>query len=458
MSLDHQRETQFNREGQLRERQLKDELRKLQSFMNRDPFVSVLVDGDGMIFEDDMIRKGETGGKEAAARLWNEIKDYVHEKLPDVPSECRIVTRIYANLKGLADVCYKSGIVERANLLEEFYRGFTGSKILFDFVDVGPGKDRADEKITELFKLHLSDYHCHHIFFGCSHDNGYARLLEQYTEPTLTKRITLLEGVPFEKELNSMRSQYSTVKFEDLFRTNKINIFNLPQNHASQPIPSQPARAPSDVAAAPLSQNVYQSPYQPITGNPNPSPVPSNSSAMNPKAASWASTANAAAQLASPPPTPTPNISHPVTSEEIPRNKFGQRVDPPTVYDREVVNRVRSLKLCNLYSNLFLLSIVTAYPAPQGPTIQAGASSKASSSTRNKAVNNIPPKIPPKIPSALGKVAQQKTNERAPVLNLVTTLEHPPLTTSKSVAPANVPSHLRHNMLHGSKTDMVAKR
>ncbi|KAI4168195.1 MAG: hypothetical protein LQ343_006581 [Gyalolechia ehrenbergii] len=33
MSLDHQRETQFNREGQLRERQLKDELRKLQSFM-----------------------------------------------------------------------------------------------------------------------------------------------------------------------------------------------------------------------------------------------------------------------------------------------------------------------------------------------------------------------------------------------------------------------------------------
>lgn len=103
-----------------------------------------------MIFEDDMIRKGETGGKEAAARLWNEIKDYVHEKLRDVPSECRIVTRIYANLKGLADVCYKSGIVERANLLEEFYRGFTGSKILFDFVDVGPGKDRADEKITGI--------------------------------------------------------------------------------------------------------------------------------------------------------------------------------------------------------------------------------------------------------------------------------------------------------------------
>ncbi|KAL8827583.1 MAG: hypothetical protein Q9170_006958 [Blastenia crenularia] len=354
MSLDHQREIQFNRDGQLRERQLKDELRKLQSFMNRDPFVSVLIDGDGMIFEDDMIRRGEVGGKEAAAILWNQIKDYVHEKLPDVPSECRIVTRVYANLKGLAEVCYKAGIAERASLVEDFYRGFTGSKILFDFIDVGPGKDRADEKITELFKLQLSDYRCHHIFFGCSHDNGYARLLEQYTEPSLTVRVTLLEGVPFERELSLMKNQYSNVRFEDLFRTEKINIYNLPQHFVPQaPVSSSTpmARAPSEAAAAPPLQNVYQSPYQPVTvnPNPNPSPAPSNTSTMNPKATSWASTANAAAQLVSPPATPTPTVSYPMTSEEIPRNRYGQRIDPPVVYDKEVVNKVRSLKLCNVH-------------------------------------------------------------------------------------------------------------
>lgn len=113
----------------------------------------MLIDGDGMIFEDDMIEKGEMGGKEAATKLWNAIKDYVHQKLPDIASDCRIVTRIYANLKGLAEVCYKSGLVERSNALEDFYRGFTGSKILFDFVDVGPGKDRADEKITGIVFL-----------------------------------------------------------------------------------------------------------------------------------------------------------------------------------------------------------------------------------------------------------------------------------------------------------------
>lgn len=117
---------------------------------NRDPFVLVLIDGDGMIFEDNLLRKGELGGKEAAAGLWNGIKDHVHNELPDTPSDCRIVTRIYANMKGLSEVCWRAGLVEKASLIEEFYRGFTGSKILFDFIDVGPGKDRADEKINGI--------------------------------------------------------------------------------------------------------------------------------------------------------------------------------------------------------------------------------------------------------------------------------------------------------------------
>ena len=141
-----------------------------------------------------------------------------------------------------------------------------------------------------------------------------------------------------------MRSQYSTVKFEDLFRTNKINIYNLPQNGHNQP-----ARTTSDAGPTPLPQNLYQSPYQPITEASNPSPAPSNASTMNPKASSWASTANAAAQLVSPPLTPKPTGSQPATSDEIPRNRYGQRIDPPTVYDKELVNRVRSLKLCNVH-------------------------------------------------------------------------------------------------------------
>jgi hypothetical protein len=38
--------------------------------------------------------------------------------------------------------------LESPAYLNDFARGFTGSKQLFDFVDVGSGKDRADDKIS----------------------------------------------------------------------------------------------------------------------------------------------------------------------------------------------------------------------------------------------------------------------------------------------------------------------
>ena len=101
-----------------------------------------------MIFDDQFIKKGEIGGKEASAALGSAIRDYVRERISSLPSDYKIVTRIYANMKGLGDVCYRAGILERPALIEDFARGFTGSKQLFDFVDVGAGKDRADEKIS----------------------------------------------------------------------------------------------------------------------------------------------------------------------------------------------------------------------------------------------------------------------------------------------------------------------
>lgn len=103
-----------------------------------------------MIFEDALIQKGEAGGKEAAGLLWTAIRDYVAKSasLDGIPHDYKIVTRIYANQKGLADVCNRGGITDGFHVLEDFARGFTGSKQLFDFVDVGSGKDRADEKIS----------------------------------------------------------------------------------------------------------------------------------------------------------------------------------------------------------------------------------------------------------------------------------------------------------------------
>lgn len=80
--------------------------------------------------------------------LQEAVIDYVNNHLSDLPSDTKVVTRIYANVKGLADVCCRAGLVDDPLKVEEFARGFTRGRMLFDFVDVGYGKDRADDKLT----------------------------------------------------------------------------------------------------------------------------------------------------------------------------------------------------------------------------------------------------------------------------------------------------------------------
>ncbi|KAF6231848.1 hypothetical protein HO173_009931 [Letharia columbiana] len=333
--LDHARESHFNREVQLQEIQLRDELRKYKALMDRDAFILVLIDGDGMIFDDRLVQIGEAGGREAAGLLWNAVMDHFQTDT-DLPSDVKIVTRIYANLKGLGDVCKRSGILTTSSAIEDFARGFTGSKQLFDFVDVGVGKDRADDKISEIFKLHLYDSHCRRILFGCSHDNGYARLLEDVPDKPIRDQITLLEGVPFERELFQLKSTYRTTRFEGLFRATKINVYN-------QQYPQPPGLPPPQVQLT-AGLPPYQSPYQPgIARTISASP----SAPLNPAAPTWASAAmTAPSQMASPPPTPQPTAN---VTKQVLRNRYGQRIDTIMSYDPNEVKRIKKLKMCNVH-------------------------------------------------------------------------------------------------------------
>lgn len=112
-----------------------------------------MIDGDGMVFQDTFLQQGEQGGKDAANQLWAAVREYSSRSFPNVQSP-KIVTRIYANVKGLAEACFKAGLVERSSLIEDFVRGFNCSRLLFDFVDVGSGKDRADDKIAGRLVVH----------------------------------------------------------------------------------------------------------------------------------------------------------------------------------------------------------------------------------------------------------------------------------------------------------------
>ncbi|KAJ9295213.1 hypothetical protein DTO271G3_6383 [Paecilomyces variotii] len=324
--LDHQRETRFNRDIQIHEMELMDQITRIKTIMDREAFVIAFLDGDGMIFQDYLLQQGEQGGRDAANQLWACLRDYVTRNLPSISSP-KIITRIFANVQGLAETCVKAGIIEKASVFQDFVRGFNGSRLLFDFVDVGTGKDRADDKLAENFKLHLYNCHCHQIFLGCSHDNGYARLLEEtLADRELTGRISLIEGAPFERELESIKSSYRVTKFADLFRTSKI------VTHATN--------LKGTTLSAPLA---VRSPNPPATTLTRTSTNTTSSSAT--ATTSWASISATPGDVkisASKPSTPVPTVE---------RNKYGQRIDRLDLKNipKEELNRVKKMKLCNVH-------------------------------------------------------------------------------------------------------------
>ena len=121
---------------------------------NRDPYILVLINGDGMLFSNDFLCQGEAGGKQAALVLSEKISQWAAENVMECPTDVKIVVRVYANVKAMKEACLRIGMVDKASKVDDFVLGFTRCKTLCDFTDVGPGKDVAAWKIYgRCFKL-----------------------------------------------------------------------------------------------------------------------------------------------------------------------------------------------------------------------------------------------------------------------------------------------------------------
>ncbi|KAL3478633.1 hypothetical protein BJX99DRAFT_102425 [Aspergillus californicus] len=329
--LDHEREKRFNRDIQIHEIELMEQISRTKTIMNREPFIAILLDGDGMIFQDELLQLGEEGGRKAAKELSSAVEVYVTDNFPSIISP-KIVTKMYVNMKGLCDACVRGGITTDPSVLDEFARGFNSSFPLFDLVDVGAGKDAAHDKIKEAFKLHLYNCHCHQIFLGCSDESPYIQTLEETLADTeLLGRVSLIEGIPFGTNMESLKAHYRFTSIPGLFRGSRIN----------------PVWAPWKAAVATKPRTL-------LTPSPSPQVAPLSRTSSNITAAS-----NSA------PVSSTPASSHssddfqlvrskPASSSRsktVERNKYGQRVDRLDVQSihRDEVNRIKKLKLCNYY-------------------------------------------------------------------------------------------------------------
>jgi hypothetical protein len=207
----------------------------------------------------------------------------------------------------------------------------------------------------ESFKLFIDDYHCRQIFFGCSHDNGFARLLEEYmTDPAYLSKVTMLEGVPFEKELAVL--PYAKKKFPTLFRDTKIFATGAPTGSPAVKhynlFAGLPTRFPASRTSSGQDHYLMDSPvFTKLATNlprtPSSSTLASDGMpAVKPVVGSWAAKAAAPAPLVSASPTYQPANR----DEVIARNRTGQRVDPQCRdYDKAEVDRVKKIKMCNVH-------------------------------------------------------------------------------------------------------------
>jgi hypothetical protein len=153
----------------------------------------------------------------AATRIRNEVTKYILNQHGTIPVTAKIITRVFCNFSsrpGLMTNFRKSGPAILS--LSEFAVQFTEKLPLFDFFDAGRGKERADDKIrgkavpcplwlhvtplltlsfhlsAENFHLFLSTPNCHAMFVAACLDNGFARMLEQYSDHPLARRKIVL--------------------------------------------------------------------------------------------------------------------------------------------------------------------------------------------------------------------------------------------------------------------------
>ncbi|OHW91186.1 c-x8-c-x5-c-x3-h type zinc finger protein [Colletotrichum incanum] len=196
-----------------------------QMIQESNPFVFVIIDGDGAVFQEALLKRGADGGAEAGYLLWTEIKNYVTDAYPEAASEdWNIIVQVVLNVDGLAKKLHSSGIVPNTSTertLAEFGRGFGRAQPLFSFIDVGSGKESADHKIREMLRVMVRVTQCKHIFFGPCHDTGYLPVLEPYKlDHKVAKKLTLIETTPAEEGFKQLN--FHRVNFKSVFMSEKL--------------------------------------------------------------------------------------------------------------------------------------------------------------------------------------------------------------------------------------------
>ncbi|KAF4126406.1 Zinc finger protein, partial [Geosmithia morbida] len=273
-------------------------------FKNRNPYITVLIDGDGLIFQDQYVRQGVEGGKRAAYALRAAVADQCGIMAQDM----EISAKIIANLGGLSKAMVRDGVIDSVTDLRGFSQGFSQAMASFDFIDVGWGKERADTKIK-----------------GVSHDSGYAPFLDEILRDETTRlRVTVIQGVPaaralIETGVNVFEIGSDLFRREKLFERTSTTATDDNNNAAVAPA----ATATSLTITTPLGSTPSEAPKLPGVSQAQ----AQASAARVPSPLPGVDTTKASSRAASPPPRLT--VALPPRQQQAGRQKAQQQQQQP---------------------------------------------------------------------------------------------------------------------------------
>jgi hypothetical protein len=250
------------------ERDAREKYKQMARGQERNPFVLVLVDGDGYIFNEDLIGKGSDsdssaerlarGGTNAARQLNDAVKTSLCRKGLE---HCQIMARVYANVAGLSKALSKAGLVgAEKRSFAPFIASFNRSSGLSDFVDAGELKENADFKLRALLQLYAENAQCKHIYFAACHDVGYISDLTPHAGNS--GRFTLVDsrGIRFHDEFTKLGM--GVEELPGVFRSTPLDgpaLYRPPNSViTSTKTTSPPVKQPSHTTGAASQRTVCE--------------------------------------------------------------------------------------------------------------------------------------------------------------------------------------------------------
>lgn len=166
-------------------------------------------------FTHELSRDSLQGGARAAHRIKTEVLNYMatHD---NIPLHSKIIVRVFFNASSTHGKLGKDGIRGTA-AGHAFMIQFSETHPLFDFLDCGSGKERADTKIRQNFELFVDNPYCRAVFLAVCYDGGFVRMLEpyQHSEDALNKIVLVKAGQVAPGFLSVPRFQFT--EFSSVF-------------------------------------------------------------------------------------------------------------------------------------------------------------------------------------------------------------------------------------------------